>query len=172
MKTSTVSLLVILVSTFAQPQSNPRHPNPGPAAQNSLTIMVTVQSSVSLTLPDGGRPKVTIANAPYSRESFVPPIEVKQTQAALHRKNSDVVVPASSTSAAPRAAMTTARAAQSRQPAVRGADSGADSSAPVVFDLSSQPERFDVTEEVQLMEVTVDGKTQEEPVVVTTVVPR
>lgn len=159
MKISIVFSLVVLFCNFAYAQFNPaRHPNPGATSPNTLTITATVQSSLSLAWPEGKQATVLAANTSGPQGAQAPPQAIKAENAPPKRLKTGAT-------AAVQAAKVAAGTALSRP-------SGEKLESAVAYDFSSRPDQFEVREEVKVMDVKVDGKTERLPVTVVTVVPR
>ena len=118
------------------------HRQPGSAAQGSLTVTANVESSVWLVALDGKRDLV-VANAPDPKESF------------SHSR------PHKSKRSAPAAVQTAVKKEVVRQ-----------DGAAVQFSFPMAPRQFEVTRKTVMMDVTENGRTEQHPVTVTTVVPQ
>jgi hypothetical protein len=142
MKVGPVLILVLVISNIAHSQAG-QHGQSGSAAQGSLTVTATVESSVWLVDPDGKR-EIVVANAPDPNESFY--------HSQTHKRKS----------AAPAAAKQTAVTKE----LVRNQDGAA-----VQFSFPTGSKQFEVTRKTVMMDVSEGGKTERRPVMVTTVVP-
>ena len=140
MKVGPVLILVLVISNIAHSQAG-QHGQSGSAAQGSLTVTATVESSVWLQDPDG-KHEIVVANAPDPKESF-------SHSRSPKRK-----------SAAPAAV---------KQPAKKKEPARQDDAA-VQFTIPSSSKQFEVTKKTVVMDVSEGGKTERRPVVVTTVV--
>lgn len=140
-------LLVLFVFTFNISYSQSQQKMQGSSAQGSLTINVTVVPSVWLVMEPDGKQEVMVANAPDSKESFSQPASTK---------------PKSSARTSKRSVKASASIVQQKRY----------SEGDVSYRIPTGPTEFEVTEETKMMNVIDGGKTTQQPVRVTTVVPQ
>jgi hypothetical protein len=151
MQVRPVLILVLFTFSFSLAQSNNRRS--GGSAQGSLSVTATVVPSVWLSMDPAGKQEVVVANSADSKESFsfVKGAEKKQTQATPSRKRSS-------------SQAQTSAGRPLHQPRNQ-------SDATVQFSLPS-PKQFELREEIKVMDISEDGKTERQPVKITTVVPQ
>jgi hypothetical protein len=153
MKVGPVFILFFFLISIASAQSN--HSRSGGSAQGSLAVTVTVVPSVWLNMDSDGKQEVVVANSSADpKESF--------SHAAQAQKQN--VLPARSKSRSAPLKKTSTGTAERRQ-------GGNQSEAAGQFNLPPT-QQFEVKQEIIVMDVTQNGKTERQPVKVTTVVPR
>jgi len=135
-------VLILVLITSNIAHSQAAHGQPGSVAKGSLTVTANVESSVWLVALDGKRDLV-VANAPDPKESF------------SHSR------PHKSKRSAPAAVQTAVKKEVVRQ-----------DGAAVQFSFPMAPRQFEVTRKTVMMDVTENGRTEQHPVTVTTVVPQ
>ncbi|MGC2742666.1 MAG: hypothetical protein WA672_05725 [Candidatus Angelobacter sp.] len=152
MQVRPVLILVLFTFSFSSAQSN--HGRAGGSAPASLTITATVVPSVWLSMDPAGKQEVMVANSADSKESFshAQGPGKKKTQMTPSKKRSS---PQAQNSAA-------APPLQQRRN---------QSDATVQFSMPS-PKQFEVREEIKVMDISGNGKTERQLVKVTTVVPQ
>ena len=141
------TLLVVLIFIFNISYSQSQHKMPGSSAQGSLTISVTVIPSVWLVMEPDGKQEVIVANAPDLKESFSQPAPAK---------------PKLSTRTSKRPVKASASVIQQKR----------SSQGDVSYRILTGSTKFEMTEETKMINVTDGGKTTQQPVRVTTVVPQ
>jgi hypothetical protein len=139
------TLLALVVFTFTLSYSQSQHKMSGGSAQGTLTVSVTVVPSVWLIMEAEGKQEIMVANAPDSKESFSQPAHPKPKPSARPSR---------------RPAKAVSPVAQQK------------SSSEVSYRFPTGSTKFEVTEETKMMNVTEGGKTTQQPVRVTTVVPQ
>jgi hypothetical protein len=139
------TLLILVVFTFTMSYSQSQHKMLGGSAQGNLTVTVTVVPSVWQVMEPDGEQEITVANAPDRKESF--------NQAAPSK-------PRSSARSSKRPVKADTSVAQQ------------ESNSEVSYRFPTGSTKFEVTEETKMMNVTAGGKTTQQPVKVTTVVPQ
>ena len=149
-------LLVLFTISVAKAQSPDKHS--GGTAAGSLQVTATVAPSVWLVIdPDSkdpdGKQQTVVANAPDAKETFF--------HAAAPQKHKTTSGKTLTTDSLKQAST----GIQRRLPP----DSQGD--AAIQFSVPS-PKQFEVKHEIIVMNVSKDGKTERQPVEVTTVVPR
>jgi hypothetical protein len=150
MQVRPVLILVLFTFSFSLAQSNNRRS--GGSAQGSLSVTATVVPSVWLSMDPAGKQEVVVANSADSKESFShakgPGKKKTQTTPSKKRSSSQ----AQTSAGAP------------LQPRNQ-------SDATVQFSVPS-PKQFELREEIMVMDVSKNGKTERQPVKITTVVPQ
>jgi hypothetical protein len=147
-------ILLLLAINILEAQSTQKHSD-GPAT-SSLRVTATVVPSVWLIMDPDGKQETVVANAPDPKEAFVhvaTPQKLKATKTIL--RNSYTPAPQQPTP-------TTSH--RTTQPRNQG-----DASIQFSF---LKPKQFEVKQEIKVMDVDVNGKTERQPVAVTTVVPQ
>jgi|ERR1700704_2307084 len=147
-------VLLLLPITILEAQSVQK-PSGGPAT-SSLRVTATVVPSVWLVMDPDGKQETVVANAPDPKEDFVhvtTPQKLKTTKTTFRKSYAQA--PQQQTPAGPQRAT---------QPRNQG-DASTQFSLP-------KPKQFEVKQEIKVMDVDVNGKTERRPVTVTTVVPQ
>jgi hypothetical protein len=152
MKVGPVLILFLFLISIASAQS--KHSSSGGSAGGSLAITVTVVPSVWLDMDSDGKQDVRVANSADPKESF--------SHAAQPQKQKNPAARSKKLSAAPKKTSTGTPKARHE---------GNQSEAGGQFKVPPT-QQFEVKEETIVMDVTQNGKTERQPVKVTTVVPR
>jgi hypothetical protein len=135
-------VIILFLFTFTISHSQAPNRPTGSPAQSSLTVTATVVPSVWLIVEPDGIRDAVVANAPDAKEPFF------HAPAKTHGNGT--------------AKKQTAPPTKSMRNKVEDA---------VQFTLPT-PQRFDVSKETVMLDVSKDGKTSRRPVIVTTVVPQ
>jgi len=135
-------VIILVLSTFNISHSQARRQSGSPA-QSSLTVTATVEPSVWLVTEPDGKRDIVVANAPDPKEAF------------SHSR------PHKSKRSAQAAGQTAVKKEAVRQ-----------DGAAVQFSFPMAPRQFEVTRKTVMMDVTENGRTDQHPVTVTTVVPQ
>ena len=146
-------ILLLLAINILEAQSIQKHSD-GPAT-SSLRVTATVVPSVWLIMDPDGKQETVVANAPDPKEDFVrvaTPQKLKTTKTTLRQGYTPAQQP------------TPTDPKRATQPRNQG-----DASIQFSF---LKPKQFEVKQEIKVMDVDVNGKTERQPVAVTTVVPQ
>jgi hypothetical protein len=151
-KVESVLILFFFLVSIASAQSN--HSRSGGAAQGSLAVTVTVVPSVWLDVDPDGKQEVRVANSADPQESFSHAVQPQKQKTPPTRSKKRSASPKKTSTGTPEA----------RQ-------AGNQSEAGGQFNVPPT-KQFEVKQEIIVMDVTQNGKTERQPVKVTTVVPR
>jgi hypothetical protein len=156
MQAGTVRLLFFLLFTIniLEAQSLQKHSD-GPAT-GSLQITATVVPSVWLVMDHDGKQATVVANAPDPKESFFHP--------AAAQKQKTLKATSGKSPASTSRQQTSADMRRALRPLNQ-------SDAAIQFSLPPT-KQFEVKQEIILMDVDMNGKTERRPVTVTMVVPQ
>jgi hypothetical protein len=153
MKVGPVLILFFFLISIASAQSN--HSRSGGSAQGSISVTATVVPSVWLNMDSDGKQEVVVANSSADpKESFSHAAQAQKQNVLPARLKRRSTPPKKTSTGAP----------QARQ-------GGNESEAVGRFNLPPT-QQFEVKQEIIVMDVTQNRKTERQPVKVTTVVPR
>ncbi len=152
MKAGPVLILVFFLISIASAQSN--HSLAGGSTRGSLAVTATVVPSVWMDMDSNGKQELRVANSADPKESFSHGSQPQQ-QNILATRSKKRSAPANKTSTA--------------IPEARQGGNQSDTAGEFNVPATKQ---FEVKQEIIVMDVTQNGKTERQPVKVTTIVPQ